>query len=184
MIPAIIAVLSGCTTAPPTVIRDTVGPALARAQARNGTLMVYSGTAWMTNNDDGPALLVHTSYEIGDRTDGALIKQVVNGDDEPERVTLPEGHYTVVAQSDNFGTVIVPVAVEAGKTTALHLEREKDWRISTKAGTDLVRLPNGQPIGIRARRAVSIEPSTSANNLSRRVVAAHAVHSSARGGGG
>ena len=58
--------------------------------------------------------------------------------------------------------VSVPVAVETGKTTVLHLEREKDWK-DVAAGirsADLVRLPNGQPIGFRARHAELLESST------------------------
>jgi hypothetical protein len=70
-------------------------------------------------------------------------------------VILPKGTYTVVAQSDTSGTVSVPVAIETGRTTVVRLERKKDWK-EAPAGIDsddLVRLPNGQPLGFRARRA-------------------------------
>lgn len=146
--------MAGCASAPPTIVHETVGPALAAGnEERNGFLTVYSATAWMTD-DDGPRLLRHTDYDI-DAADGILFKQVSNLDEEPTRIILPKGDYTIVAQSDTFGTVRVPVAIDAGKLTVLHLEGEKDWE-EASAGirrTELVRLPNGQPIGVRARTA-------------------------------
>ena len=90
-----------------------------------------------------------------DAADGTVFKEVANDDQEPTHVILPKGTYTVVARSDTSGKVSVPVAIETGKTTVLHLEREKDWK-DVAAGirsADLVRLPNGQPIGFRARHA-------------------------------
>jgi hypothetical protein len=104
--------------------------------------------------DDDPSLLKYTNYQI-DAADGTLFKEVPNNDQEPTRVILPKGTYTVVARSDASGMVSVPVAIETGKTTVLHLEREKDSK-EAAAGTrsvDLVRLPNGQPIGFRARHS-------------------------------
>ena len=146
--------VASCASAPPTIVHETVGPSLEVVnQEHNGFLTVYSATAW-TTDDDGPSLLKYTNYQI-DAADGTLFKEVPNDDQEPTRVILPKGTYTVVAQSDTSGMVSVPVAVETGKTTVLHLEREKDWK-DVAAGirsADLVRLPNGQPIGFRARHA-------------------------------
>jgi hypothetical protein len=40
----------------------------------------------------------------------------------------------------------------------LHLEKEKDWQESSVIrSSDLVRLPNGQPIGFRAQQAESLK---------------------------
>ena len=53
------------------------------------------------------------------------------------------------------GEVSVPVAIETGKLTVVHLESEKDWQ-EASAGirrADPVRLLNGQPIGFRAPHA-------------------------------
>jgi hypothetical protein len=141
-----------CASAPPTIVRETVGPSLAAVnEEHNGFLTVYSATAW-ESDDDGPSLLNYTNYRI-DAADGTLFKEVPNGDQEPTRVILPKGTYTVVAWSDTSGEVSVPVAIEAGKITAVHLEREKDWKEASCEirSADLVRLPNGQPIGFRAR---------------------------------
>ena len=146
--------VASCASAPPTIVHETVGPGLTVVnEEHNGFLKVYSATAW-TTDDDGPSLLKYTNYQI-DAADGTLFKEVPNDDQEPTRVILPKGTYTVVAQSDASGMVSVPVAIETGRTTVVHLEREKDWK-EAPAGigsADLVRLPNGQPIGFRARHA-------------------------------
>jgi hypothetical protein len=141
--------LTSCASAP-TVVHDAVGPSLAREQDRNGSLTVYSATAWISD-PEGPSLLNHTDYEI-ENADGTLYQTVRNGDEvEPAQVLLPEGHYLIEAQSDASGTVKVPVAIKAGRMTTVHLEREKDWKEAPGQNGNLVRLPNGQPIGVRAR---------------------------------
>ena len=146
--------VASCASAPPIIVHETVGPGPTIVnEEHNGFLKVYSATEWVAD-DDWPSLLKYTNYQI-DTADGALFKKVPNDDQDPTRVILPKGTYTVVAQSDTSGKVSVPVAIETGKTTVLHLEREKDWK-EAAAGTrsgDLVRLPNGQPIGFRARHA-------------------------------
>ena len=145
--------VASCASAPPTMVHETVGPIPGVAnEEQNGFLTVYSATEW-TTYDDGP-LLSYTNYQI-DAADGTLFQEVTNGDYDPTRVTLPKGTYTVVAWSDTSGEVSVPVAIEAGRITVVHLEQEKDWTEASAGirSTDLVRLPNGQPIGFRARPA-------------------------------
>ena len=106
-------------------------------------------------DSDGPSLLGHTDYEIIS-SDYSFHEVVRNGDAEPARVLLPEGDYIVEAQSDTAGLVRVPVLIKPGRTTILYLEREKDWQeaFADRNRTDLVRLPNGQPIGVRARQEI------------------------------
>jgi hypothetical protein len=146
--------VASCASAPPTIVHETVGPGPTVVnEEHNGFLKVYSATEWVAD-DDWPSLLKYTNYQI-DATDGTSFKKVPNDEQDPTRVILPRGTYTVVAQSGTSGTVSVPVAIETGKTTVLHLEREKDWK-EAAAGIDsagLVRLPNGQTIGFRARHA-------------------------------
>jgi hypothetical protein len=146
--------VASCASGPPTIVHETVGPGLEVVnQEHNGLLTVYSATAW-TTDDDGPSLLSYTNYQI-DAVDGTLFEEVPNGDQEPTGVILPKGTYTVVGQSDTSGMVSVPVAIEAGKVTVVHLERENDWQKASAGirNADLVRLPNGQPIGFHARPA-------------------------------
>ena len=155
------ALAASCASAPPTMVHETVGPGPTVVnQQHNGFLKVYSATESMAD-DDGPSLLKYTNYQI-DAADGTLFKEVPNDDQEPTRVILPKGAYTVVARSDTSGKVSVPVAIQTGKTTIVHLEREKDWK-EAPAGIDsanLVRLPNGQPIGFRARHAELLKSPT------------------------
>ena len=144
---------ASCASAPPTIVHETVGPGLTVSnEEQNGFLTVYSATEWTTTDGDSPSLLSYTNYQI-DAPDGTLFEEVSNGDYEPTRVILPKGTYTVVAWSDTSGEVSVPVAIETGKITVVHLEREKDWEEASARipSADLVRLPNGRPIGFRAR---------------------------------
>lgn len=144
--------VTSCASAPPTSVHETVGPnpAAVLNQEHNGFLTVYSATAWTTDGDGG-TLLNHTDYDI-DAPDGRLVERVPNAAEEPTRATLLSGIYTVIAQSETSGTVSVPVVIEPGKITILHLEKEKDWQESSVIrSSDLVRLPNGQPIGFRAQ---------------------------------
>jgi hypothetical protein len=146
--------LASCASAPPTIVHETVGPGPTVVnEEHNGFLRVYSATEWMAD-DDGPSLLKYTNYHI-DAADGTLFKEVPNDDQDPTRVILPKGTYTLVAWSDTSGEVSVPVAIETGRTTVVHLERVKDWKEAPVGirSADLVRLPNGQPIGFRARHA-------------------------------
>ena len=146
--------VASCASAPTKIVHEPVGPSPTVVnEEHNGFLKVYSATASMVD-DDGPSLLKYTNYRI-DAADGTIFREVANDDQEPTRVILPKGTYTVVAQSDTSGMVSVPVAIETGRTTVVHLERENDWK-EAPAGidsADLVRLPNGQPIGFRARHA-------------------------------
>jgi hypothetical protein len=150
--------VASCASAPPTIVHETVGPDLAAVnEEHNGFLTVYSATAW-ESDDDGPRSLNYTDYRI-DGADGTLFKEVPNGGEQPTRVILPRGTYTVVAWSDTSGEVHVPVAIEAGKVTVVHLEGDKDWKEASAGirSADLVWLPNGQPIGFRARHAESLK---------------------------
>jgi len=149
--------LTGCASAGPTAmtVNDPIGPRpLGLARDYVGFLEVYSATEEHTDGDN-TYRYPHTDYQIF-TSDGQLFKQVRNAiilsDETPERVSLPKGRYIVAAQSETSGPVNVPVAIETGKTTVLHLERKKDWKPELAwRDSDLVRLPNGQVIGYRGR---------------------------------
>jgi hypothetical protein len=146
---ATIGILAGCSIAPPTVVHETVGPTVTISdEQHNGFLRVFTATAWMTDGD-GPSQLNYTDYQVT-AADGSLFKEISNGNEEPARVTLPKGTYTVIAQSDTSGTVNVPVKIETGRITEVHLDGE--WKEASVrfSSVNLVRLPNGQPIGFRA----------------------------------
>jgi hypothetical protein len=148
--------LASCASAGPTIVQEAVGPQPSRL-SRNytGYLIVYSATEEHTDGDS-PARYPHSDYEVYTR-DAKLFKQVRNAlgysDETPERISLPKGLYTVLAKSETAGSVSVPVIIETGKSTVLHLEREKDWMpdLSGAKESDFVRLANGQIIGFRAK---------------------------------
>ena len=153
-----LAVSTGTLTAcpQPVFVRDVAGPRPARAGESIGFLKVYSATVQNPNGDNTYAY-PHTDYSIY-TPDGRLFMEVSNAitpvDELPSQVTLPSGHYIVRAQSENMGTVYVPIVVRTAHTTRLHLERGKDWRDPAICEYPqlLVRLPNGQPIGWKAYR--------------------------------
>ena len=147
---------TSCTSAEPTIVSAPVGPRPPGLHEGEyvGFLTVYSATEQHPDGDNTYAN-VHTDYRIY-RANGRLFKQVRNSlsptDETPERMTLPKGSYVVVAQSETMGTVSIPVVIQTGKATDLHLERVKDWKaLAVNAReSDYVRLPNGQIIGYRA----------------------------------
>jgi hypothetical protein len=146
-------IATACTLRPATIVDDTVGPGVAAVgEFQQGYLTVYSASIWTTADDLTSSLRSYTDYDIH-RVDGSLLKHVVNGDEEPLQVALPAGQYFVVAQSDNAGTVSVPVAIENGQVTIVGLDAfASEERFVGVDPTDLVRLPDGHPIGLRADR--------------------------------
>lgn len=144
---AAISILAGCST-PPTV-SGRVGPAPVG----------YSGSSSIENG----WLVVNTAtetYEIGDRTyyhphtgysiyteSGKLWKYVPNNtgeiDETAALVRIPEGKYNIHADSD-FGPVIVPVLIEADKTTKVTLDTSGEKYSRNTNDTAVVWLPNGR----------------------------------------
>ena len=135
---------SGCATQP--VVLNPVGPAQNRPSppGSRGYLRVYSATE-TDQIGEGTYYYPHTGYRIYDG-DGRLVKFVPNHignmDESAALVSLPAGQYRVKAQSDIYGWVTVPVVVEAGEITSVHLQ--STWPGPVHA---LVRLPDGRPVG-------------------------------------
>ncbi len=149
--------VSGCALTGPTIVNAPVEPRPPGLLEGGyvGSLTVYSATEQQRDGDNTYAN-VHTDYQIY-TPDGRLFKQVTNSlgprSETPVTVKLPKGSYSVAAKSETMGPVTVQVRIRTGKTTELHLEREKDWRrVAVNAQeSDLVRLPNGEVTGYRAR---------------------------------
>lgn len=143
--------VTGCISHPTALA--PVGPdAGKRAVAgTKGYLQVFSATEKSVpfSNDDTVSFDVHTGYDINDVA-GNCVQYVANHmsnmDKWPDTVTLPAGTYNIVAESDCCGLVTVPVVIENGKTTTVHLDR--DWRPPSKTPTNtLVYLPDGEAVG-------------------------------------
>ncbi len=123
-----LALLTTGAFAQPTLL-NAVGPDTQTLQARDfvGTLEVFSATEARADGKDA-YYYPHTSYEV--YRNGQPFQHVDNGRtlemETPTRVTLPKGNYTVVAQSEAAGTVTVPVRIETGRTTVVHLDGAQD----------------------------------------------------------
>jgi len=64
-------------------------------------------------------------------------------DQQPQTVRLGSGKYVIVAESSSYGRVHVPVVIELGQVTEIHL----DGAWTPAPDRTLVRLPDGEPIG-------------------------------------
>jgi hypothetical protein len=146
-----VAALTGCVSKP--IALAPVGPAAgaATSSSNKGSLEVFSATekSLPTDSEDHWVCDLPTGYEIYDAS-GKDYKFVANHldnmDEWPDTVQLPAGHYTVEARSRYCGVVTVPVTIEKGKTTVVHLD--DNW--SPPKGTpqaNIVFLPDGSAVG-------------------------------------
>lgn len=144
----IIPLLTGCASE--SVALNPIGPEPINPQAfiPRGNLEVFSDTDTIRDGD-GPPYHPHTGYSIKDES-GKLVQYVPNHigdmDESPAMVTIPAGNYKIVAESSAYGRVTVPVMIQEGRTTVVHLDR--DWQPPTNVSkNDLVYLPNGEAVG-------------------------------------
>ncbi len=109
--------------------------------------MVYSDTEQQPDGDG--FRYIHTSYKI-QTADGKFTKWINFQGEMPDKVTLPGGHYIILAQSEQYGWIKIPVVIKTGRTASLHLERKKDWDqdLSSVRKSDLIHLPNGNAVGV------------------------------------
>lgn len=115
------AVMAGCAGMKSGLVLDTAGPAPATAGKSNsdeGTLVVYS--AYQINADFSsrdPNRREHSDYKILDQ-DKNTVKWVHNATDDMFQsavsVKLSAGKYFIVARSNGFGIVTVPVVIAPG----------------------------------------------------------------------
>lgn len=143
-----LALAAGCTPAARWVAPVAVGPAPVLA-GDDGELLVYSADDAVDTADAGHPH--HRSYVIR-ATDGAVLRTVENQSgpfgQDPEDVTLPPGRYTIDTSATNVGPVRVPVVIEQGHVTVVHLDG--DAAADPVPAATAVRLPDGSPIGARA----------------------------------
>jgi hypothetical protein len=146
-----LAILSGCASPP--IVLAPVGPAPVEktAHVSTGRLQVFSAAEARADGDD-TYYYPHTGYSIFSDV-GRRLKYVNNHvgtmDESPAVVPLPTGHYRIVAQSEAYGRVTVPVVIESGRTTTIHLER--DWKPAANLSRNVVRLPDGEAVGWSAK---------------------------------
>ncbi len=169
--------VTGCASAPKVVVLDRLGPChtvLASAEG-GGSLQVYSARVqavtdlnaltYFWNNDYGKNEFLygaaHSDYAVFD-ANGKRVRQVRNSrgidDAEPTPVTLPAGSYTIQAEAEEYPgmtlTVVIPVAIESGQLTTVHLE--PNWAPAGEMDPGrMVRLADGRVLGCRAQNLVA-----------------------------
>lgn len=144
-------VLVGCSSTPVALAPVGPNPAGLERPASDGQLQVFTSLIGRSEGNN-PAWSQHTGYYIFD-LNGRLIKHVHNTigryAEAPSRVMLPAGKYLVKAQANDYFWVSVPVTIERGRTTRIHLD--DNWKLPADASkSELVSLPNGNPVGWRA----------------------------------
>lgn len=154
----LIAAATSCQTQHPLVLPPVGPPFSGTASSRldlvgTGFLKVYSATE---TRHAGKFLdyYPHTSYVIY-TTNGTLLRWVANSvipeDQSPAVVGLPAGIYTIRAQDDNYGRVMVPVVIAGGQTTTVHLEAPALPSGEQPEPGQAVRLPDGRVVGWQAK---------------------------------
>jgi hypothetical protein len=147
----LVSVLVGCTSTPVALAPVGPNPAGVERPSSDGQLQVFTSLIGRSEGNN-PVWYQHTSYYIDD-LNGRLVKHVQNTTgryaETPSRVLLPAGKYLVKAQANDYFWVNVPVTIERGRTTRIHLD--DSWKLPAEASkTELVSLPNGNPVGWRA----------------------------------
>ncbi len=130
--------------------------------------MDVNAQVFLANNDFGRNDFLHetahTDYDIYG-PDGNLFKHVRNArglnDGTPTAVHLPPGDYTIEAEAEQEGgvaalSVVVPVVIEGGLVTNVHLEPSGTMGEPARGGDDFVRLPDGRVIGCKAQEAPAV----------------------------
>jgi hypothetical protein len=146
-----VAVLTGCISKPVALAPVGPGGGAPMSSAGVGSLEVFSVTekSISTDSEDHWFCDLPTGYEIYDSSGKDyrfVANHLGNMDEWPDTVELPAGHYTVEARSKYCGVVTVPVIIEKGKTTVIHLD--DDW--NPPPGTPqakIVFLPDGSAVG-------------------------------------
>jgi|ERR1043165_154178 hypothetical protein len=154
----LVLIWTGCQTQPHLVL-ERVGPASSGtplskvALIGSGYLVVYSATE---TRHSGKSLKVypHTSYVI-ETEEGKFLKWISNAtgpiDENPSVVRLRAGFYKIRAQDDNYGRITVPVLIQDGQTTTVHLETRAVPATELLDANNSVRLPDGRFVGRRAQ---------------------------------
>ncbi len=144
----LVSLLAGCSSTPVALSPVGPNPVGYESHAFGGELQVFSRLIGHSEGNN-PSWFQHAGYSIY-YPDGKLLKQVDNTTghyaSSPRRVMLPAGKYLVKAQTNDRLWVEVPVMIESGYTTQIHLDG--NWKLPTDASRqELVGLPNGNPVG-------------------------------------
>lgn len=149
-------VLIGCSSTPVVLAPVGPNPTGIRSAASQGELQVFSSLEEESDDQNqgssDPIWHQHTDYTIYD-TQGNRVERVDNTTGHyarsPRLVALPAGQYVVKAEAKDYFVAEVPVTIEPGRTTKVHLDGK--WQPPANTSTNgLVSMPNGVPAGWRA----------------------------------
>jgi hypothetical protein len=148
---AVVILVTSCTSQRVALAPVGPNPESGVAPGHAGYLEVFSEREPVMEGDD-PIFYQHTEYRIYDDR-GKLVKDVgnTNGhfDTSPRLVSLPPGRYSVKARAEDYLTVLVPVVIERGRTTSVHLDDR--WACpQSEPRNEFVFEPNGAPVGWKA----------------------------------
>ena len=148
------ALLVACSTSHESLVLAPVGPSSGGREGLfggEGYLRVHTATE--TRDSGGITFYPHTSYVVYN-SEGRRVIGVQNHvglqDQKPMTVPLPQGRYVVYAQAEGYGRVTVPIAIAASRTTVVFLEGKGLPEASELPEAEVVRLPDGRPVGRRA----------------------------------
>jgi hypothetical protein len=121
---AIITLLGGCVSGA-TALKP-VGPDATSSVEANpqGRLQVYTPTQVAEDFLRGNFTQL-MAYDIRNESGKRLMfvaNQASGVEESPDQVMLPTGKYTIVADSADYGLVTVPMVIQSGKTTTVHLD--------------------------------------------------------------
>ena len=139
----VIPLLASCASQPISLARVGPNPFTGGfASIGAGHLQVFSSLAEQSDDQNqgstDPAWYQHTDYNTAGHYSTS-----------PRLVSLRPGNYTVRARSAEGFSVNVPVVIERGRTTKVHLD--ENWK--PPAGTqktEIVSAPGNYPVGWRA----------------------------------
>jgi hypothetical protein len=142
-------VLVGCATHPVTLAAVGPNPNGLTSGAATGQLEVLSQLQGESEGDN-PPWYQHSDYFIYNERGNSEVERVDNSigryGEAPRIVNLPAGKYVVKALASNYRWVKVPVAVEPGRTTRVHLDSNWNAPGGTPI-TEIVSIPGGYPVG-------------------------------------
>ncbi len=146
--------LAACSSSRQHVRVAPVGPApqvAEKVQTPQGWLVVYSALDSGDFTGEDQVIPHHSAYEIFS-SDGKRLKYVPNDVLDPDAVRLPPGNYKIVASATDYRAVTVPVVIETGKVTVVHLDGSQPTIERPTPASDLVQLPGGLIVGWRAEQ--------------------------------
>jgi len=149
----LISLLTGCSSTPVALTPVGPNPISFESPGADGQLEVFSYRHEQSDDQNQGSTdsiwYQPTDYDIY-KSDGRLVKHIENNNGHygraPRVVNLPSGQYFVRAYAVGRLPVRVPVMIERGEITRIHLD--DNWKpLVGIVKTELVELPNGKPIG-------------------------------------